>query len=97
MIYIAVHLLGGRLTNLAICQVFDDYEWQLTSIPIERELKNCYSKEVWVKYCDDHNIPLENTWSCWSKGEKQCGKCKSCKERIEAFEIAGVRDKTEYF
>jgi len=85
-----------RVTNLAICQMFNDYEWQLTSIPIERELGNCYSKEIWIAYCDENNIPLEYTRSCWSNNDLHCGKCKSCIERIEAFEIAKIEDKTQY-
>lgn len=85
-----------RLTNLAVCQVMNDYEWQLISIPIEREFGNCYSKEVFVQYCDEHNIPLEHTRSCWSKEILHCGQCKSCQERIEAFELASIKDKTKY-
>ncbi len=29
-------------------------------------------------------------------GVKQCGKCKTCIERKEAFMAAGVQDPTEY-
>ena len=36
------------------------------------------------------------TWSCYKGGEKHCGLCGTCRERIEAFKLAGVSDPTEY-
>lgn len=36
------------------------------------------------------------TYSCYKGGEKHCGKCGTCVERKEAFEIAGVADPTVY-
>jgi len=42
-----------------------------------------------------HDIMAE-TWTCYEGGEKHCGKCGSCTERKEAFEVAGVEDKTIY-
>lgn len=41
-------------------------------------------------------VPYEMTWSCYKGGEKHCGKCGTCVERIEAFQLAGVADPTEY-
>lgn len=41
-------------------------------------------------------VPFEDTWSCYKGGEHHCGKCGTCVERIEAFELAGVPDPTEY-
>jgi len=37
-------------------------------------------------------VPFELTWSCWVDGEWPCATCVSCKDRIEAFEKAGVPD-----
>jgi 7-cyano-7-deazaguanine synthase len=54
------------------------------------------------------DVPLENTWSCYKGGEKHCGKCGTCVERLEAitearrkmFDAVGVEntpfDKTQY-
>ncbi|EEA96755.1 7-cyano-7-deazaguanine synthase QueC [Pseudovibrio sp. JE062] len=42
------------------------------------------------------NVPFEDTWSCYKGGEKHCGRCGTCVERREAFDIAGVEDPTEY-
>jgi 7-cyano-7-deazaguanine synthase len=40
--------------------------------------------------------PMELTWSCYQGGNKHCGKCGTCVERREAFNLAGVTDPTEY-
>ncbi|MBL4804899.1 MAG: 7-cyano-7-deazaguanine synthase QueC [Alphaproteobacteria bacterium] len=42
------------------------------------------------------NLPLEETWSCYKGGEIHCGTCGTCVERREAFDLAGVKDTTEY-
>jgi 7-cyano-7-deazaguanine synthase len=36
------------------------------------------------------------TWSCYKGGEKSCGRCGSCTERLEAFRDAGAADPLEY-
>lgn len=41
-------------------------------------------------------VPFEMTWSCYEGGTFHCGKCGTCQERIEAFQIAGVPDPTIY-
>lgn len=40
--------------------------------------------------------PFAQTWSCYKGGEMHCGRCGTCVERREAFEIAGVDDPTVY-
>ena len=42
------------------------------------------------------NVPFADTWSCYKGGELHCGRCGTCVERIEAFDIAGVNDPTQY-
>lgn len=42
------------------------------------------------------DVPFEITWSCYKGGEKHCGRCGTCVERIEAFIDARVEDPTEY-
>lgn len=41
-------------------------------------------------------VPFEETWSCYQGGDLQCGRCGTCVERREAFELAGVPDPTPY-
>jgi 7-cyano-7-deazaguanine synthase len=41
-------------------------------------------------------VPYELTWSCYKGGDKHCGRCGTCVERIEAFIDAGADDPTEY-
>lgn len=41
-------------------------------------------------------VPFEQTWSCYEGGAAHCGKCGTCVERREAFELAGVADPTTY-
>ncbi|HOK00816.1 MAG TPA: hypothetical protein PLE40_00190 [Candidatus Pacearchaeota archaeon] len=48
-------------------------QFQVTSIPIKKELENCYDKDVYIKYCVERDVPLEYTRSCVSVNEIQCG------------------------
>lgn len=41
-------------------------------------------------------VPMHLTWSCYKGGDRHCGKCGTCVERKEAFQIAGVEDLTDY-
>jgi len=41
-------------------------------------------------------VEIEKTWSCYKGLELHCGKCGTCTERIEAFQLAGVNDPTVY-
>ncbi len=41
-------------------------------------------------------VPYKLTYSCYKGGEKHCGKCGTCFERIEAFRDSGVTDPTLY-
>lgn len=43
-----------------------------------------------------YNTPFADTWSCYKGGEQQCGRCGTCVERREAFDLAGVKDPTVY-
>ena len=42
------------------------------------------------------NVPYELTWSCYNGGEKACGKCGTCIDRLEAFRANGVTDPIKY-
>ena len=38
------------------------------------------------------NVPYELTWSCYEGGEKPCGVCGTCRDRIAACEANGIHD-----
>lgn len=42
------------------------------------------------------NTPFDQTWSCYKGGDLHCGRCGTCVERREAFDLAGVPDPTLY-
>ncbi|MDP7268128.1 MAG: 7-cyano-7-deazaguanine synthase QueC [Pirellulales bacterium] len=41
-------------------------------------------------------VPFETCWTCYEGGEKHCGKCGACQERIEAFAKFNIADRIEY-
>ncbi|ESZ11070.1 7-cyano-7-deazaguanine synthase QueC [Mesorhizobium sp. M0923] len=43
-----------------------------------------------------YGTPFEATWSCYKGGERHCGRCGTCVERREAFDLAGIADPTDY-
>lgn len=49
-----------------------------------------------VKLGAELGVSFEKTYSCYKGGEKHCGKCGTCTERKESFQLAGVIDSTEY-
>lgn len=42
-------------------------------------------------------VPYRLTWSCYEGGEKACGKCATCIDRLAAFRANGIEDPIEYF
>lgn len=49
-----------------------------------------------VKLGETLKVPFHETWSCYNGLELHCGKCGTCVERKEAFELAGIPDLTIY-
>jgi 7-cyano-7-deazaguanine synthase len=41
-------------------------------------------------------VDYSHTWTCYKGELTSCGKCGSCRERLEAFEIAGMDDPLTY-
>jgi 7-cyano-7-deazaguanine synthase len=40
--------------------------------------------------------PLHLTWSCYRRGDRACGRCHSCRLRLEGFARAGIPDPIPY-
>jgi len=41
-------------------------------------------------------VDYSHTWTCYKGEDRACGKCGSCVERLEAFDLIGVTDPLEY-
>ncbi len=41
-------------------------------------------------------VDFSHTYSCYKGGERHCGLCATCRERKDAFRLAGIPDPTEY-
>lgn len=54
------------------------------------------SKADIVKDGARHGTPFDQTWSCYKGGARHCGRCGTCVERREAFDLAGIADPTDY-
>ena len=49
-----------------------------------------------VKTGIELKVPYELTWSCYKGGEKACGKCGTCIDRLNAFKENGIEDPIQY-
>jgi len=54
------------------------------------------SKDEIAKRGNELGVDFSNTWSCYKGMELHCGKCGTCVERKEAFQLAGLEDPTLY-
>ncbi len=43
-----------------------------------------------------YKIPFEYTWTCVARGDKACGICQPCRNRLDAFKQNGIEDPIEY-
>lgn len=55
-----------------------------------------WGKHDIAKVGEELKVPYELTWSCYEGKERHCGKCGTCVERKEAFELARMTDPTQY-
>jgi len=55
-----------------------------------------WTKADIVRRGHELGVPFDQTWSCYKGGQQHCGRCGTCIERREAFDLAGVDDPTPY-
>jgi 7-cyano-7-deazaguanine synthase len=55
-----------------------------------------WTKADIVRRGEELGVPFAQTWSCYKGGDVHCGRCGTCIERREAFDLAGVEDPTRY-
>ena len=59
-------------------------------------LAGAFIATLWMRVLSALGVPFAETWSCYVGGEVHCGRCGTCVERREAFDLAGVPDPTAY-
>ena len=65
-------------------------------IEIAAPLSRLHKDRV-IKLGLELGVPLEDTLSCMNPvNQRHCGQCSKCRERVDAFREAGVRDPTVY-
>ena len=57
---------------------------------------NYSDKEGNIRKGIELNLPFEYTWTCVARDDKACGICQPCRDRLEAFKKAGIKDPIEY-
>lgn len=67
------------------------YEGSGQQVSIEAPFVNMTKKDI-VKLGLELKVPYEFTWSCYEGGDKPCGICGTCRDRIEAFKANGITD-----
>jgi len=65
------------------------------NIAIKDPFIDMTKKEI-VTLGKELGVPFELTYSCYKGGVLHCGKCGTCVERKEAFQLAGIHDPTQY-
>lgn len=89
-------LTAYRALTLEVCTMLKDFSWQITALPIEKNLEFYMDKEDLIQEGISLNLPLEYTFTCQQDLRYQCGVCIVCLFRRGAFYRAKVPDKTIY-
>jgi 7-cyano-7-deazaguanine synthase len=55
-----------------------------------------YTKKDILEIGINLGVDYNWTWTCYVGGDKACGKCGSCQERLEAFKLLNLEDPLEY-
>jgi len=66
-----------------------------TAIRVEAPLIGLKKAEI-VRQGAALGAPLHLTWSCYQNADRACGRCDSCRLRLQAFRAAGIPDPIPY-
>lgn len=66
-----------------------------TRVEIQAPFVNMTKTDI-VSLGQELGIDYALTWSCYTAGEKACGTCPTCAERVMAFNNLGLRDPLPY-
>ncbi len=64
-------------------------------VELRRPFVNLRKQDL-VRRGRELGVDFSHTWSCYKGGQVHCGRCGTCVERREAFQLANVADPTEY-
>ena len=79
-----------------ICQLMGDYSWQVSSLPVEKELGYYFDKEPLIQWCAKYKVPIHKSFSCLDPHYFHCGHCYYCKRRKNISKKTGEKDNTFY-
>ncbi len=65
------------------------------TVELKAPLLQLYKAEI-IDWGTELGVPYKDTWSCYTGGDKACGKCDSCQLRLKGFKEAGIPDPIEY-
>lgn len=65
------------------------------NVEISDPFVGMHKKDI-VLVGNELHVPFGMTYSCYKGGDLHCGRCGTCMERREAFELAGIPDPSEY-
>lgn len=85
-----------RLMNLLMCQIFNDWEFQFISLPIETDFGNYFDKDVYMTFMKEHSIPIEKTRTCVKGSRVQCGDCPPCWDTRRILKEIGIKNRIKY-
>lgn len=69
--------------------------WGAESLHLYRPFVQASKADI-VRIGAEYDAPMHLSYSCYEGGQTHCGRCGTCVERREAFDLAGVQDPTEY-
>lgn len=89
-------LTSTRSIMQFICQITNDFSWQISPIFLEKEFGFFHSKKTIIKWANKQGIPIELTRSCSQPTYYNCGDCDVCMLRKKSFADAKTKDRTIY-